>query len=59
MQERKIMPILVFVFAVIVLLSQFLVVTNGSIPCETTADCPVAVPPSYYKCMYKVCVLIY
>ncbi|KEH23030.1 Nodule Cysteine-Rich (NCR) secreted peptide [Medicago truncatula] len=50
--------ILVFVFSFIVLLSQFLVVINGSIPCETTADCPVAVPPEYYKCMYKVCVLI-
>jgi hypothetical protein len=28
------------------------------IPCVTNDDCPEAIPPKYYKCMFKYCVLI-
>ncbi|WJX81933.1 hypothetical protein P8452_64753 [Trifolium repens] len=45
--------IFIFIYAFLTFLSLFLVVANTLIPCVTNDDCPEAIPPKYYKCMFK------
>ncbi|CAJ2627842.1 unnamed protein product [Trifolium pratense] len=53
----KNMPqILMFVYALIILLSLILVATyNIDVPCKTDEDCPEASPPRIVKCINSIC----
>ncbi|KEH40443.1 putative Late nodulin [Medicago truncatula] len=46
----------VFVYALIIFLSQFLVVTSTTtFPCVSDDDCPVPLPPPFAKCVDGIC----